>query len=342
MNKIPITAIFCCIIAFSWPLPCNASEQSRVIVLETMPVPAVTDFSRYFVRELTRLGTEQGKTYQITTLEAQGNRVRADQLLQETMERFTPDLVVSIATLASQAVRDALGDTDIPQFFGLVSDPVGAGLIEEIGIPTGQNITGLVAALPRETQLKFSLSLAKQITNDRPVVIGVVTSDYPASLGDLRMLEEAAALQKDVVIHEVIFSYQDMPRYLEAMLSDAEKGIRSLESQVDFWWEVSGPLGEVPEFIDLILQVSSKPILYGNTMESVKAGALFSMQQNIEKSASEGAGLARDILEGADPGLIPVLPPRDFTMGINIFTALNLQIVIPPEMLKLAGTNVFR
>jgi putative tryptophan/tyrosine transport system substrate-binding protein len=223
-----------------------------------------------------------------------------------------------------------------------VSDPVGAGLIEKIGIPTGQNITGLVAALPRETQLKFAVSLAKQIIPDRPIVIGVVTSDYPASIGDLRMLKEAAALQKDVVIREVIFPYRDMPRYLDDMLADAAEGIRSIEGQVDFWWEVSGPLGEVPEFASMMLKVSNKPVLYGNIMESVKTGALFSMQQDIKKSAAEAARLAQDILGGADPGLIPVLPPRDFTMGINISTALDLHIVVPPEMLKLAGANVFR
>ncbi len=342
MKNITITLILSCIISFSLPAPCDASEQSRIIVLETMPVPAVTDFSRYFVRELNRLGNELGKTYQITTLEAQGSRETADHLIQESTERFTPDLIVSIATLASQAVRDAVEHTNIPQLFGLVSDPVGAGLIEKIGIPTGQNITGLVAALPRETQLKFAVSLAKQIIPDRPIVIGVVTSDYPASIGDLRMLKEAAALQKDVVIREVIFPYRDMPRYLDDMLADAAEGIRSIEGQVDFWWEVSGPLGEVPEFASMMLKVSNKPVLYGNIMESVKTGALFSMQQDIKKSAAEAARLAQDILGGADRGLIPVLPPRDFTMGINISTALDLHIVVPPEMLKLAGANVFR
>lgn len=342
MSKSLILIVFFAALTIIQPVPCYASRSAEVVILETMPVPVVQDFSRYFAEKLTNLCNEKGDDCHIRILDAAGNRDTAERLLKASIEEAKPDLVVSIATLASQAANEVLRGTDIPQLFGVVADPVGAGLIEEVGIPSKDNLTGLTAALPRNTQLNFAVKLGKQIVRRRPVHIGIVSSDYPSSLGDIRMLREAAAQRKDIVIQDYLFPYQEMPDHLDDMLAEAELGIRKLETRVDFWWEVSGPLGEVPDFVQMMLEASDKPVLYGNSLNSVKAGALFGMMQNVEKSAAEAADLAKEILEGADPGLIPVLPPKNFTLGVNLQTALMLDIVIPPEMLELAGRNVYR
>lgn len=325
-----------------WCSTCQASELTTITIVETMPVPVVQNFSRNFVKAVEKRGYENGKDCNIIVLEANGSRERATSLLTRSMREHKPDLVVSIATLASQAVRVVLRGTDIPQFFGVVADPVGAGLVEKVGVATGDTLTGLVAALPRESQLRFAATLATQVRSDGPVRIGVVSSDYPSSLSDLRLLKEAAEPGADIVFKEFIFPYREMPGGLNEMLDAATLGLESLEEEVDFWWEVSGPLGEVPDFFDLILAVSRKPVLYGNTIRSVQKGALFGMIQNVEHSAEEAATLAVDILRGADPGLIPVRAPSAFELGINLTTALEQGIVIPAEMMELAGDKVYR
>jgi putative ABC transport system substrate-binding protein len=48
------------------------------------------------------------------------------------------------------------------------------------------------------------------------------------------------------------------------------------------------------------------------------------------------------VLNGADPGSIPVVPPDNFDLGINLTTAMKLKIVIPSDLLTMAGERVFR
>ncbi len=155
-------------------------------------------------------------------------------------------------------------------------------------------------------------------------------------------LIKKAVDQKKVIIHEYIFPYRDMPAGLNSMLEDTAQGIRILEHEIDFWWEFSGPLGEIPDFLDLIYSMSNKPVLFGNTLHSIKTGALFGMMMSADGSAKEAAKLSKKILQGTDPGRIPVLPSPYFDLGINLTTAIELGIVIPLEMMELAFNNIFR
>jgi len=106
--------------------------------------------------------------------------------------------------------------------------------------------------------------------------------------------------------------------------------------------EPLGPLGESFEYTQTIMQLSTTPIVLGAKANSVKTGALMHVTPNIEASGRETALLASQILEGRDPGTIPVTPPLNFDLGINITTALKLKIIIPPDILKLAGNHVYR
>ena len=68
----------------------------------------------------------------LTIIRANGDRQFAEKELQKVLKSGKPDVVATIATLASQAALKVLKDTDVPIFFFQVSDPVGAGLIKKI------------------------------------------------------------------------------------------------------------------------------------------------------------------------------------------------------------------
>lgn len=318
-----------------------AGNEVNIIILETMQVSVIQDFSREYAAELDKLSETTDTDYETTILNAQGNKEQAYKLLQEYCSSSKPDLIVSVATLASQAAYDYIQGTDIPLLFTTVSDPVGAGLVNEIGIPTGGKHTGIVAALPRSVQLDFAMQLARQVIADRSIHIGIVSSDYSSSIGDITMLKAAAAAYP-IIFHTHIFPYRSMPEGLSEMLEDSEIGILALDDTVDFWWEVSGPLTEIEEFSELTRNLSSKPILYGNRLESVREGSLFSMVQNIENTAQEAVQKTRSILAGTSPGSIPVTPPRKFNLGLSLAKSLELNIVIPLEMMQLAGDFIYR
>ena len=51
--------------------------------------------------------------------------------------------------------------------------------------------------------------------------------------------------------------------------------------------------------------------------------------------------LADAILRGKDPGTIPAAPPDAFELGINLDTALLNNMVVPPDLLELAGEQIY-
>jgi putative ABC transport system substrate-binding protein len=126
------------------------------------------------------------------------------------------------------------------------------------------------------------------------------------------------------------------------MLADAKKAVDRLENKVDFWWEPSGPLGEVTAYTEMLLDLSDKPIIMGTKLKSVELGAILHVTPNWRAGGCELATLAASILEGRDPGAIPVVPPADFDLGLNIAACLENGIVPPLRILELAGESVYR
>jgi len=319
-----------------------ASDVKKVILIETMPVPAVLEHSRWFQIQLKEIGYEQNKNLKLTILKANGDRQLAEKLLSAELARGNPDLVVTIATLASQTAAKLLKDTDVPILFFQVSDPVGAGLVKQINTPTGTNIAGKVFTVNRDAKIEMLFRLVSQIAIHKPIRFGFIHSTYPSSLGDIRELKMVAKRRGDIAFVPYEVEYRKVPAGLSAMIEDTKKGIKALEGKVDFWVEPLGPLGESFEYTQTILEYSTIPIVFGIKLDSVKRGALMHVTPNMEASGRETALLAGEILRGKDPGTIPVTPPSNFDLGINITTALKLKIVIPPDILQLARKHVYR
>lgn len=334
-KKINIILLFLFFLIFV--LPSTTAQTPEVVIVETIDVPVVTEFTQAFFKGMDSYGYETGS---IQRFNAEGNASTASKIASGLRSGSPPSLVVTVATLASTAVWNELRDTDIPMMFAVVTDPVGAGLVPAIHSVSDDNITGLTATLGKDTQLSYAHMLASQKL-ENPIRIGIVTSDYPASMSDIQMLKSAAEQYSDLEFMEYVVEYDGSASGIPAMLDEVRHGIISLEDQVDFWWEVSGPLGEIPEYIELLTHESSKPILFGNTIHSVMHGALFSMIPDIQKTGLEAAQIAHSILLGTDPGSIPIRTPSNFILGLNMRSALDQQLVVPAQMLELAGNYIY-
>lgn len=341
VNCFTLLSIF---IVSSLILPINLCSEPvqpvRIFLLETMPVPVVLEHSKWFINELNNLGYNKGKNLDLIVLQANGDRLRAKQILRKAIEKTPPDIVVTNATLASQAAMKVLKDTQIPMVFMTVSDPVGAGIIRKIGVPTGLNITGRVHMINRETRINMAMQLAGRKTSQKPIGIGFIHSTYPSAVGDFKRLQSAGN-RKDIIFHPYEIDYKEVPEGIPEMLEDVVQGIAFLEDRIDFWWEPSGPLGELTEYTQLLVERSKRPIIMGTKIKSVMLGALMHLTPSIEGSGREVARIVDAVLKGRHPGSIPPLPPADFDIGVNLGTAVKYGIVIPPDILKLAGDNVF-
>lgn len=325
------------------PVFAAAKDVKQVVVVVTMPVPACDTHLTHFVDRLAQIGEESGIDINLTTIRTNGDRQFAENQLKKILDKGRPDAVAAIATLASQAAVTVFKDTGVPIFFFQVSDPVGAGLIEKIGEPTGTNVTGRVFTVPAKVRTDLAMRLVTQaVPPDRPVAFGYIHSTYPSAMGDLRLLKtiEDQGGQFRFATHKV--TYEKVPDGMPVMLAAAAQGVQALSDRIDFWWQPQGPLGEHPDYTRLLLDRSAVPIAMGQTMDSVKMGALMHITPDLEAGGREAADLVAAILQGTDPGTIPVTPPARFQLGINLTTALNLNIVVPPDILALAGNHVYR
>ncbi|MCJ2163503.1 ABC transporter substrate-binding protein [Pseudodesulfovibrio sp. S3-i] len=317
------------------------AEPVRILMVETMPVPAVLEHERAFVEGLEHLGYGVGKDVAIDTIKGQGDSERIKTGLAEYLSRHKPDIVVSFATLASVAAHEALDGTDIPLVFCVVSDPVGAGLIKEVGKPTGTNVTGLVFSLMHRAKMDLAKSLLTQPFPGRPVRVGVVHSDYPAAVAEVNAMSAIADEDGRIRFESHKVKFRPIPEGLESMLAEASEGIAALSSEVDYWWIVPGPLGETAEFSRLLLD-TTVPVGLCHTENCCKGGGLLFIGPENGKGGRQVASMVDRILTGTAPGNIPPVPPDSFDMGINLTTAIELNIVIPSQYLELAGEHVWR
>lgn len=326
-----------CMASIAW-----ADDFKRLILMESMPVPTVLEHSKWFQLQMEDMGYIPGKNLELVILKARGDREMTEKLLSAELSKGNPDLVVTIATLASQAAAKLLKGKDVPILFFQVSDPIGAGLIKKINAPTETNITGKVFTVSRDAKIEMLLRLVGQTPVAKPIRFGLIHSTYPSTLGEMRELKKIEKGRADLVFVPYEIPYSRIPDGLPAMIEATRKAVEVLADKVDFWIEPLGPLGETREYTQTLQQNSNIPIALGTKLYSMKNGALMQITPNLEASARETALMADQILNGKNPGQISVTSPTKIDLGFNLTTALNLGIVIPPDMLRLAGENAYR
>lgn len=320
----------------------EAQARSRkIIILETMPVRAIKDTSTQIQSALLDLAEGHAWQVDIEVFEAQGSRGLASDQLRASIDRMVPDLVISLATLATQAAKEVLAGSEIPVLFSIVTDPVGSGIVDQVGVPSGTNISGFVYNRRPDTRLEMVNRLLSGTPYEKQVTIGVIHSDYPASLGDFAAVKEAAEIYRNIEIVNYQIPYRAVPDRLPEMLEDMRQGIEALRGQVDFFWEVTGPLSETVEATRVLVD-SGIPLINGSTPKAARDGALLVVAPNIEHTARELVQRAEQVLLGKPVGQFTVAAPEKFDFYINMKTAKRLNLHVPSHMLMIAGPNIIQ
>ncbi len=317
------------------------AESRKIIILETMPVPVVTEHSKAIKQSLAELAAQSGDTYEIEILEGMGAKDRAAKLLKNSLEKKRPDLVVTIATLATQAAKEVLSGSNIPIIFCVVIDPIGADIIKKVGVASGTNITGVVYTQQHNIKVEMVMRLLRHTHRDSVLKIGFISSDYPSSISDFRELEKISSLVDNYEFITYIYPYRPIPEGLPEMYANMRKGIDSLKDKVDFFWESSGPMSEIVEASQILIN-SGKPIILGYTPKAVEKGILMAVVTDSQETGQQVVEMAAKVFKGTDVGTLPVTTPRKFNLYLNMKTAEKYGLKIPSHLLMIAGENVFR
>lgn len=319
----------------------EAAEPKHVVIVESMTLPLVQGTSSWVQKELESLGFRGDQEVVYSVLNAEGQAGRATELLANLRSRQEADLVVSIATLASRAARQALAESAVPQLFVIVADPVGEGFTPEIGEASGSNIAGMTHVLDANTILtQVDDVLARP--GGPAFRIAFLHSTYPSAMANRDELMAAAAAHSGIELLPLQFDYRPGADGMAAMLQEAAALIQSDDRGFEGIWIGTGPAAHDQSFLEGITEQSGLPIIVAQDIKAVTGGALLALISNEETNGRAVGRMAAEILRGADPAIMPIERPKTFVAAVNLSTALAMGIALPSDLIELAGAHIYR
>lgn len=136
----------------------GGGKQVTVGLIQLMEHPSLDEIRAAITARLEEKSAESGVSIQVNYQNAQGDTSTINTICQQFVAGKV-DVIVAIATPAAQGAAAAAENSGIPVVFSAVTDPVAAGLVENLEAPEG-NITGTSDAIPVEK----IFALAKELT----------------------------------------------------------------------------------------------------------------------------------------------------------------------------------
>ena len=305
----------------------SAREDGTYLIgiLQLFDHPALDAAREGFVSRLAELGYEEGENVTFIVRNAQMDMSIATQMAEYLVEQ-EPDLILSIATGASQAVARATEDNPIPVVITAVTDPVTAELIDSNQRP-GRNVTGVSDLTP----VAMQIDLITRLLPGTQTVGLLYNSGEINSVIQANMAREAAeALGLTTVTGNV------------PSMADVADVIQSLVGRVDVIYlpTCNTVAGAYPTVI-MAADEAGIPVVAGE-VAGVRAGALATEGINYYLLGRQTADMAVQILRGeAEPATMPIQWQQEAgTLAVNTASAERLGITIPPEILAAAGEIV--
>jgi putative ABC transport system substrate-binding protein len=273
-----------------------------------------------FRQGLAELGYGEGKRFAIEPRYAEGKLDRLPVLAGELV-RLKVDLIVVGGSTATRATKDATKQIPIVMAHG--SDPVALGYVASLARPGG-NITGLTHLAPELGGKRLELLKDMIVRLSRVAVLtDPGTGGHGPQIKELEVASPALSLQLQLV--EV-----RAPNELENAFSAMTTG------RVGAFIGLQQPT--LDRLRDRIVDLAAKnrlPAMYPNS-EYVEAGGLMCYAADIVAMFRRAATYVDKILKGAKPADLPVEQPTKFELVINLKTAKQIGLTIPPNVLARA------
>lgn len=268
---------------------------------------------------LTELGWKLGGNIELD-YHWPGAQIDSVRAAANAIAALRPHLVVSRTTPATAALMDS----GLPIVFVLVSDPLGSGIVQNLGQPGG-NLTGF--SVYEATIGGKWLALLKEAA---PAVSKVAflfnPQTAPFAEGYVHAAQAAAQTLGTTVISAPCAGPADIESAFAARASEGGGGIIGIADSF------------VYEQRDLIIALAARhrlPAVYG-IRDFVPLGGLAAYAADFAEIFHRAAGYVDRILRGARPGELPVQAPEKFTLSINLKTAGAIGLTLPQPLIARA------
>ena len=274
-----------------------------------------------FLQGLAETGYVEGQNAAIEYRWAEGRYDRLPALAAELVKRRIDVIVTQGGIPPTRAAKSAT--STIPIVFAVGTDPVGDGLVASLARPGG-NLTGVTFMMTKLNPKR--LELLSELVLQADMIALLVNPSNESAEPQMRDVQEAARA-KGVQL-----------RILKA----------STEGEIDAAFATFVQLhasallvGADPFFFsrrENLVALAARfavPAIYENR-EYVAAGGLISYGTSLEAVNRQVGGYAGRILKGAKPADLPVQQPTTFELVVNLKTAKELGLAMPPSILARA------
>jgi putative tryptophan/tyrosine transport system substrate-binding protein len=294
----------------------QAKKVPRIGLLGLGSGPALPEEA--FLQGLRDLGYVEGQNITIEHRWAAG-KVDRLPVLAEELVRLKVDLIAVRATPVVQAAKSAT--TTIPIVMLGAADPVGTGFVASLARPGG-NITGMSNMMPELAGKR--LELLKEVLPKLSHIAFLAHGGDTAHKLFVKETQEAAERFGMKFQPLVIRASEEIEGAFAAMIREHAGALIIQPLFVN-------PLGQGPRIADLAAR--NRLATVSDVDEFVNAGGLLSYGPNRWGLFRRAAIYVDKILKGAKPADLPVEQPTKFELMINLKTAKQIGLTIPPNVL---------
>jgi putative ABC transport system substrate-binding protein len=246
------------------------------------------------------------------------NKLDRFPALADELVRLKVDVLLTPGTPGALALKNAT--KTIPIVFTDVTDPVAAGLVASLARPGG-NITGFssIEAVLAGKRLELLKEAFPKISR-----VAVLWNPHDPSSAQQWKESQQAARDLGLQLHSMEVSSADQ-------FESAFKEATQVRSSALFVVSSALAFSNQNRIADLAIK-NRLPAIYTRG-DFVDSGGLISYGPDQAERFRRVAAMVDKILKGTKPADIPVEQPTKFEFGINLKTAKQIGVTIPPNVL---------
>lgn len=317
-KKILCFAIGALFITLCLPAEAQQPKIYRIgVILPGGPLYEIVEGLRHGLKEL---GLQEGKQFTLAIRDTKGD-VKSAEEAARNFEREKFDLLYVIASSVIAAAKSATVNT--PIVFTIGSDPVALGLVNDFATPGGR-LTGV--HFPVKDLTAKRLEILKEML---PKVGRVLTLYDPKNT----VAAEGAALAREEAKR---LGLKLIERHVNSVdeLRKALQEIKSKEADAFFYIADALVVSQAQLIIDMAKAKKLPTMLQDQSL--VANGGLASYGQNYHEIGRVSAKYVQRVLSGTPPKELKIETVDNVELAINLQTAKQLGVSIPPQLLARA------
>jgi len=269
-----------------------------------------------FLSEMESLGYKDGENIEFVQENAEGD----PQTVNLIINKFIQDKVDLVLTISTPCTQPAIAKIhDQPVVFATVGDPfiIGAGKSE---YDHKSNVTGIYTPTP----MHKVVDMAKELLPEAKHIGCLYDPGHTNSVHYFSLLKAKIDKEPDLSLTSVHVT--NSSEVYTAALSLIPKGVDAI---------ILVPDNIVYSALESVVKAgTSKNIpVIASDIDRLESGVLAALGYDFRTSGEKAAHVADKILQGRNPADIPFYKLSQTHSALNLDTAKNLGVTVPPELL---------